>query len=119
MPDWLGQATVSAAGTATVTIQHQLANVIWEVEQITAQTGTVAAATTAFIKKNGVVVAPSASLTPVDVGQAATAGGLPYIYIRNADAVTVQVQGASTGDTLTVRAQYREFQDTDSNIVGR
>jgi len=119
MPDWLGQANIAATGTATVTLRHNTSGIVWEIQQITTQTNTVAPATTTFIKKNGIVVAPSASLTPVDVGQAATAGGLPYLYINGADVITIQVQGGASGDTMTVRAQYREFHDTDPDMIGR
>lgn len=119
MPDWLGQATVAVAGTATVTLRHNLSGIVWEVQQITTQTSTVAPGATTFIKKNGIVVAPSASLTPVDVGQAATAAGLPYLYINAADSITIQVQGATPADTMTVRAQYREYHDTDPDMIGR
>lgn len=119
MPDFLGQSRIAANGTASVLVDHNLAGIIWEVEQITAQIGVVSSAATAFVKKNGVTVAPSAALTPIDTGMAATAGGLPYVYLNASDILSVQVQGATAGDTLTVRAQYREWHDTDSGMIGR
>jgi len=118
MPDFLGQTPI-VGGQAIVNVGHNTSGIVWQVEQITAQTNKVSSAATAFIKKNGVTVAPSAALTPLDVGQATTAGGLPYVYLAASDQLSVQVQGAAAGDVLTVRAQYREFHDTDPGMSGR
>lgn len=119
MPDWLGQATVSSGGTAQVIMEHNLAGIMWEVEEISVRTGRVASATTASIFKNGNLVAPSAALTPLPVGQGTAAGGLPYEYLTSSDELEIMVQGATAGDVVTVRAQYREFQMNDPAVSGR
>lgn len=120
MPDFLGQAIVAADGTAHVDVTHQKNGIMWIVEQVTSQTGRVSSAATTWITMNGTVVAPSAALTPIgNGGQAATAGGLPYVYLSASDTLSVNVQGASAGDTLTIRAQYQEVLTTDPLVRGR
>lgn len=119
MPDWLGQSTVASNGTSTVNMKHNLNGIVWEVEEVSVRTGQVASATTASIFKNGNLVAPSAALTPLPTGQGTAAGGLPYEYLTASDELEIQVQGAVSGDTVTVRAQYREFQSNDPAVVGR
>lgn len=120
MPDFLGQAIVSTNGTASVDVTHQKNGIMWIIEQVTAQTGQVSSAATAWITMNGTVVAPSAALTPIgNGGQAATAGGLPYTYLSASDTLTVNVQGAVARDTLTIRAQYQEVLSTDPLVRGR
>lgn len=119
MPDWLGQATVASNGTASVDMKHNISAVMWEVQQVSTSTGQISSACTSFIKKNGNLVAPSAALTPLDVGQGSTAAGLPYVYLTASDTLTMKVQGALAGDTLVVRAQYREFLLGDPEVEGR
>lgn len=117
--DFLAQGTCDANGKGTVRVTHDVSSLIWEVEQVSVVTGQVSSSCTAFVKVNGNLVAPSAALTPLDVGQGATAGGLPYVYLHASDHLDVFVQGAKAGDTLTLRAQYREFQLTDPEVQGR
>lgn len=120
MPDFLGQAVVAADGTAVVTVNHNKNGIIWIMEQVSAQTGQVSSAATVFILLNGNVVAPSAALTPLGkLGQAATAAGIPFVYLNASDSITVNVQGAKVGDQLTVRAQYQEVLATDPLVRGR
>lgn len=117
--DFLIQGMCDANGNGSVRITHDISSLMWEVEQVSVVTGKVSSACTSFIKINGNLVAPSAALTPLDVGQGATAGGLPYVYLHASDHLDVFVQGAQAGDSITARAQYREFQLTDSEVQGR
>jgi len=121
MPDFLGQTRISAAGTASIDISHQKNGIVWIIEQVTSQTGRISSACTTWITINGgSVVAPSAALTPIGTGgQAATAAGLPYVYLNASDILTVNVQGALAADTLTIRAQYMEVLSTDPLVRGR
>lgn len=126
MPDFLGQSTVAADGTANVKMQHNLNGIFWIVEQISTTTAKVSSACTTWITQNGNLVAPSAALTPIgtpgslgSLGQGTTAAGLPYLYLRASDSIVVYVQGATVGDTMSIRAQYMEVQDTDPLVRGR
>lgn len=119
MPDWLGQSTVISAGTAEVDLNHNLAGIMWEIESVSVRTGQVSSACTASIYKNGNLVTPSAALTPLPAGQGTAAGGLPYEYLTSSDVLQIRVQGAVSGDYMTVRAQYREFLSTDPAMQGR
>jgi hypothetical protein len=117
MSDWLGQSVVGANGTAVVIMNHNKNGLFWVVEQVSTQTSKVASSTTTWILLNGSVVAPSAALTPLgSQGQAATAAGLPYVYLAASDSLYINVQGAAVGDTLTVRAQYIEVPATDPMV---
>jgi hypothetical protein len=120
MAEFLGQDAVGADGTAIVYVTHNLNGITWVVEQVSARTNRVSSSATVFILLNGNVVAPSAALTPLGtLGQATTAGGLPYVYLSATDQMTVHVQGATPGDQLTIRAQYRELLDSDAELRGR
>lgn len=120
MPDWLGQQLIKSDGTAQVIINHNLNGIYWIVEQVSGQTSKVSSAATIWITLNGNVVAPSAALTPLGMaGQAATAAGLPYVYLTSSDSLLINVQGGLSGDQLTVRAQYMEVLDTDPLVRGR
>jgi hypothetical protein len=124
MPDWLGQASVSAAGMAVVEISHNNAAAIWEIEQISSSVGPASTTGNVVIWKNNNMVAPTSVLFPqIDqfgnksIGQ--TAAGLPYVYISASDRIEVVVSNATVNDNLTVRAQYREFAQYDPEMLGR
>lgn len=124
MPDWLGQASINANGVGVVRITHDNPAVVWEMEQISGSVGTTSTSGNIAIFKNGNLVAPTSSLVPQinadgisGIGQ--TAAGLPYAYLSASDELQVVVNGATSGDTLTVRAQYREFPSDDPNVRGR
>lgn len=124
MPDWLGQAVVDADGIAVVTINQNNASTCWEIEQVSVSVSPGAAGANVAIFKNGNLVAPTSSLVPQinaagisAIGQ--TAAGLPYVYVNASDHLDVVVNSATVGDSMTVRAQYREFPISDPNMSGR
>jgi hypothetical protein len=124
MPDWLGQAKVAATGLATVLLSQNNPAVVWEVQQVGASVGPKSLSANVAIFKNGNLVAPTSALVPqvnangdASIGQAAS--GLPYVYVSASDTLQIVVNGGTAGDTLTVRAQYREFNSNDSNMIGR
>jgi hypothetical protein len=124
MPDWLGQARVSAAGTATVEIAQNNPAKVWQVEQISISVGTLSTQGNVVIFKNNNLVAPTSALVPQTnaFGQTAigqTAGGLPYVYLSASDRIQVVVNSATSGDAMTVRAQYVELDSSDGNLRGR
>jgi hypothetical protein len=124
MPDWLGQANVGANGIATVTLTQQNPAVVWEVQQLSASIYGKSVSANVVIWKNNNMVAPTAILVPqvdqygaTSIGQ--TASGLPYLYVNASDQIQIVVSQATNGDRLTVRAQYREFNSADPNMIGR
>lgn len=124
MPDWLGQSPVAASGIGTVLLHQNNASTIWEVEQIGVSVGPASTSANVVIYKNGNLVAPTSALAPQvssagipSLGQ--TADGLPYVYINASDELEIVVSGATTGDQLTVRAQYREFPKDAVDMAGR
>ncbi len=124
MPDWLGQANVDTNGIATVTLTQQNPAVVWEVQQISSSIyGTSTSANVVIWKNNNMVAPTSILVLQVDqygsqsIGQAAA--GLPYLYVNASDQVQIVVSNADVGDRLTVRAQYREFDSSDPNMIGR
>ena len=124
MPDWLGQTKVAANGIGTVLLTQQNPAVVWEVQQIGASVYGTSTTGNVVIWKNNNMVAPTAILVPqVDqygansIGQ--TAAGLPYLYVNASDQLQIVVSGVVAGDMLTVRAQYREFDSSDPNMIGR
>lgn len=112
MPDFLAQAVVGANGKATCTVEHNLPAKTWEIQQVSVVTGTSTSGTVALFK-NSNLVAPTAVFVPLATGAGITAGGLPYVYLEASDALTAQCYGLTAGDTLTIRAQYREFSSSD------
>jgi len=124
MPDWLGQAAVAANGIATVLLTQQNPAVVWEVQQIGCSVGPTSVSGNIVIFKNGNLVAPTAALAPqvntagtASIGQ--TAAGLPYVYINASDTLQIIASSVIAADTLTVRAQYREFDSSDTEMRGR
>ena len=124
MPDWLGQAIVASTGIATVTINQNNASTIWEIEQVSATVGPSSTSANVAIFKNGQLVAPTSALVPQinsagteSIGQ--TAAGVPYVYVNASDHVDIVVNGATSGDMMSVRAQYREFPQSDPSMAGR
>lgn len=124
MPDWLGQAPVASTGIGTVLLKQNNASVIWEIEQIGVSVGPASTTANVVVYKNGNLVAPTSALVPqvsssgiASLGQ--TAAGLPYVYTNATDELEIVVNSATSGDTVTVRAQYREFPNNDPNMAGR
>jgi hypothetical protein len=124
MPDWLGQNPVIAGGTATVLLSQNNPAVVWEVQQIGCSVGPASTSGNIVIFKNGNLVAPTAILAPQvntagtsSIGQ--TAAGLPYVYVNASDTLQIIASAVTVGDTLTVRAQYREFNSSDEEMRGR
>lgn len=124
MPDWLGQAVVASTGIGTVLLKQNNASTTWEVEQIGVSVGPASQTANVVIYKNGNLVAPTSALVPqvsqsgaVSLGQ--TAAGLPYVYVNASDELEIVVNAATSGDAVTVRAQYREFPNSDPNMAGR
>lgn len=124
MPDNLGQATVASNGIGMITIAHHLSPIVWQVEQISVVVGPNSTGGNVAIFKNGNLVAPTSALVPqIDVlntpsiGQ--TAAGLPYVYIGGSDILQIIVNGATSGDTISYRAQYVEYQLSDPQVYGR
>lgn len=124
MPDWLGQSTVDANGIATVQIEQNNPAVVWEIEQVGVSVGPQSATGNVVIWKNNNLVAPTGSLVQqvdqygnVTIGN--TAAGLPYCYLNASDIMQIVVNSVQTGDQMTVRAQYREFNSSDPNMIGR
>lgn len=124
MPDWLGQSKVAANGIGTVLLHQNNASTIWEVEQVSVSVGPASTSGNVVIYKNGNLVAPTSALAPQvsaagipSLGQ--TADGLPYVYINASDELEIVVSSATANDQLTVRAQYREFPNSDANMSGR
>lgn len=124
MPDWLGQATINAQGVGTVLISQDNPAVVWEIEQVGVSVGPTSTSGNVVVWKNNNLVAPTAALVPqvsqygiTTIGQAAA--GLPYVYLNASDTMQIVVNSASSGDAVTVRAQYREFNSSDPNMIGR
>lgn len=124
MPDWLGQAPIGSTGLGSVLLKQNNASVIWEIQQIGVSVGPTSTTANVVIYKNGNLVAPTSALVPqvnsigaTSLGQ--TAAGLPYVYTQATDELEIIVSSATAGDTITVRAQYREFPNNDPNMVGR
>jgi VCBS repeat-containing protein len=124
MPDWLGQAKIAATGIATVIMQQNNPAMVWQIEQVSVSVGTVSTQGNVAIFKNDNMVAPTSALVPqtnqygqVTIGQ--TAAGLPYIYLNASDKLQVVVNSATSGDTMTVRAQYVEMDSSDNKYRGR
>lgn len=124
MPDWLGQARATSNGRAIVLITQQNPAVIWEVQQIGCSVGPVSVSGNIVIYKNGNLVAPTSALVPqvnisgtASIGQ--TAAGLPYVYVNASDTLQIIASSIISGDTLTIRAQYRELSSSDEEMRGR
>lgn len=124
MPDWLGQSTVDANGIGTVLIEQNNPAVVWEIEQVGISVGPQSQTGNVVIWKNNNLVAPTGSLVQqIDqynnqtIGN--TAAGLPYAYLNASDTLQIVVNSVVTGDQVTVRAQYREFDSSDPNVRGR
>lgn len=122
MPDWLSSSVaVDSSGMGTVLLKQNNPSVVWEVQQVTVNVGTASTAGNVGIFKNGQMVTPTSALTPAVTSSgirtiSATAAGLPYVYIQASDELEIVVSSATTGDHVTVRAQYREI-PSDSNLV--
>jgi hypothetical protein len=124
MPDWLGQAKVAVSGIATVIIPNNNTSVVWEIQQVGVTVGPASTGGNVAIFKNNNLVAPTAALAPlvnqfgaIALGQ--TAAGLPYVYIYSSDTLQIVVSAATAGDSMTVRAQYRELSLVDPDVRGR
>lgn len=124
MPDWLGQSPIGANGVGTVLISQDNPAVVWEIEQVGVSVGPTSISGNVVVWKNNNLVAPTAALVPqvsqygiATIGQAAA--GLPYVYLNASDTMQIVVNGAAPGDAVTVRAQYREFNSSDPNMIGR
>lgn len=124
MPDFLSSSvTVAANGRGTVTIKQNNPAMVWEVQQITVNVGPASSAGNVGIFKNGQMVTPTSALTPavsatgvVSISQ--TAAGLPYVYIQASDELQIVVSSATSGDRITVRAQYREISSDNPLVFG-
>lgn len=127
MPDWLGPQNttnvVPASGTLVVELNHQKPNIIWQVEQVTASVGPASTSGQLGVFKNGYPIGPAAVLAPLVSPAGApsisqTFAGDPYVYIEASDKIQVVVTGATPGDTVIVRGQYREFNKNDPSVAG-
>lgn len=123
MPDWLSSSVTVANTKATVSMKQNNPAVVWEVQQITVNVGPSSTAGNVGIFKNGNMVTPTSALTPAvtatgiaTIGQ--TAAGLPYVYIQASDELEVVVSSVTNGDSVTVRAQYREIDSSDPLVRG-
>lgn len=123
MPDFLGSAVVGNSGMAVIRISHQLPAVVWEISQISASVGPSSTAGNVGIFKNNQLIAPTANLTPIVtpanqnfIGQ--TASGDPYVYIQATDEVEIVISSVSSGDSVNIRAQYKEYHENDAAIEG-
>jgi hypothetical protein len=119
MPDWLGQAIIKL-GTAEVDIRHNLPAVTWEIEQVSVAVGPVSTTANVTLKKNSNLVTPTSILSPLyPTGVGSTAGQDPYVYLQASDTMQIIVSGATNNDTMTVRAQYREYDSSHPAMYGR
>jgi len=120
--EWLDSETV-ASTTATSRKKTNNPAVVWVVEQIAVSVGPASTSGNVTIYLNGNLVTPTSALTPIitstganAIGQAAA--GLPYLYLKATDELTVVGTSLTNGDIMTVRAQYREISSIDPSLVG-
>lgn len=119
MPDYLNQVKIKPDGTAKVTIQQETNGLVWQIEQISGAVGNLSSNPSITILKNGYVVAPTSAMVPGPNGLSQTASGLPYLYAYALDFIDVICTGGISGDLFTVRAQYREYNQSHPDMWGR
>lgn len=98
------------------TIQSNNPSQLWVFKQLGVENDNPASGnTTVALYLNGVMVAPSAYLTPTTgsvgaVGGAlgTSAAGLPYLVLQSSDQLIVSVAGATAGDQIKVLGLYTE-----------
>lgn len=124
MPDWLSSSTsIASNGRGTVLLKQNNPARVWEIQQITVNVGPTSTSGNVGIFKNGNMVTPTSALTPAVTSTgiktiSQTAAGLPYIYIQASDELEIVVSSATSGDSITVRAQYREVDSSDPIVRG-
>jgi hypothetical protein len=124
MPDWLSSSTtIAASGRGTVLLKQNNPARVWEVQQITVNVGPSSTSGNVSIFKNGNMVTPTSALTPAVTSTGVktisqSAAGLPYVYIQASDELEIVVSSATSGDAITVRAQYREIDSSDPIVRG-
>lgn len=122
MPDWLSSSTLIASnGRGTVLVKQNNPAMVWEVQQITVNVGPTSTGGNVGVFKNGNMVTPTSALTPALTENgtrtiSAAASGLPYLYLQASDEIEIVVSSATSGDSITVRAQYSEI-PSDSPLV--
>lgn len=123
MPDFLGQAVLNASGFGTVNISHNKPSLIWIIEQVTCSVGPSSTVGSVGVFKNNNAIAPAGILSAIttpfgSTSLAQTFAGDPYVPIQGSDTLEVVVSNATAGDTMTVRAQYREYPLYDPAVAG-
>ena len=120
--DWLDSQTV-ASTKATSRLKTNNPAVVWIVEQISVVVGPTSTSGNVTVFLNGNMVTPTSALTPIVTSTGATAigqtaAGLPYLYLHATDELSVVATSVTNGDTLVVRAQYREVSSVDRMVEG-
>lgn len=101
---------IGSNGTLILQWANNIPGIRWEARQISCYTGTVSPLGTVAILKNGLLVAPSGQLLPIQNGQQGTAAaGLPYLDVDQGDILTFSFAGCNPNDTATVNVQYEEY----------
>lgn len=95
--------------STSFTIQSNNPSQLWVFKQLGVENNNAASgSTTVALYLNGVLIAPSAYLTPTPGGLGTSASGLPYLVLQSTDQLSVSITGATAGDQIKVLGLYTE-----------
>ena len=108
-------AGATPAQATSATIAQTNPAVKWVFKQIAVEnTNAASAATTVALYLNGVLIAPSAFMTPTPNGLGVSASGLPWIVLGSTDTLVIDVQGATVGDQIKIQGLYVQVSSVSS-----
>jgi hypothetical protein len=103
VPDFIASARAGSDGTATVTVQQNLAGLVWVVSQISVTSEPLRAAANCTVRRNGQLMTTT-SIVP------ATAGGQPFYRLNSGDTLTFEFTNLTANDIARATVSYSESQ---------
>ncbi len=118
-PNWTGTGVTSAGGSVAISIPNNNGERVWIVEQIAINYPKAGDTPTVSIYLNGQLQSGPAQMIPVTNGLGQTFAGQPYLHIEVDDNLQVQVQGGTSGVSVSVQVQYRTVSYGHDELEGR